>query len=65
LAQIFRHQFILRGEVTVERHFVGAGRFGNRVDANRPDSMAVKEVVGGSEDARPGRNSYVFIGRYG
>jgi hypothetical protein len=61
LAQIFRDQFVLRGEVPVERHFIGAGRFGDRLHADRPDSVPVKELARGCKDARMGRNPAVFI----
>ena len=49
LPQIFRHQFVLRREVAVERHLVGAGRLGDRLDPHRPDAVPVKQVGGGRE----------------
>ena len=61
LAQIFRHQFVLRREMAVERHLVGAGGLGNGVDPHRPDSMAIKQLPGGRQDPRARRNPLVFF----
>jgi len=65
LAQIFGHQFILGSKVTIERHLVGAGRLGDRINAYSPDSMPVKKLLGSPEDAFAGWNSCVFIKCYG
>ncbi len=65
LPQIFRHQFVLGREVAVERHLVGAGRLRDRVDPDRPDSIAVEQLAGDREDALARRNSLGFINGYG
>ena len=44
-------QHILRGEVPIERHLVGAGRLGDRVDADRMDAAAIEQLARGREDA--------------
>jgi hypothetical protein len=45
----------------VERHFVGAGRFGDRIHPNRPDSMPVKELGSGRKYTRTRRNPAVSV----
>ena len=65
LAQILRDQFVLRREVPVERHLIGAGRFSDRIDADCLDSMPVKQLASGRKDARAGRNPAVIIKGYG
>src|SRR6266571_624564 len=65
LPQIFRHQFVLRGEVAIERHLVGAGRLGDRLDPHRPDSMPIEQVAGDREQPRAWRDSFVFAAGYG
>ena len=48
VAQTLNDQVVLRAEVTVERHLVGAGRLGDRIDANASDSVFVEQVPGGA-----------------
>src|SRR5262249_61996922 len=55
-AQVFRNQLVLRGEVPVQGHFVGSSRFGDGLDPNRPDPVAVKQVGRDRENAFPRRN---------
>ncbi len=43
-------------EVAVERHLVGAGRFRDRVHADRANTLPVKQVRRRNEDALAGRN---------
>jgi len=61
LPQIGRHQVVLRTEVTIERHLVGAGRLGDGIDPHSPDSVAVKQIPGDRQDAGARRNSVVFL----
>jgi hypothetical protein len=42
--------------VAIERHLVGAGGLGNRIDTDRANALAVKQVGGGDENALAGRN---------
>ena len=51
LAETRGDQRILRGEVAIERHLVGAGRLGDRVDADGMDAAAIEQLAGGREDA--------------
>jgi len=51
LAETRGDQHILRGEVAIERHLVGAGRFGDRVDADGMDAAAIEQPAGCREDA--------------
>ena len=51
LAETRGDQHILRGEVTVERHLVGPGRLGDRVDAHGMDAATIEQLAGGREDA--------------
>src|SRR5258708_7359390 len=51
LAETGGDQHILRGEMAIERHLVGAGRFGDRVDANGMDAAAIEQLAGCREDA--------------
>ena len=37
-------QHILRGEVTIERHFIGAGGFGDCVDADGMDTATIEQL---------------------
>jgi hypothetical protein len=60
LAQVLGHEFVLGGEVAIERHLVGAGRFRDGVDPHRPNPISVEQVAGGRQDPRTGRNSIVF-----
>ena len=65
LPQVFRHQFVLGREMAVERHLVGAGGLGDRLDPDRPDSMPIEKIAGGREDPLARRNSIVFFMGYG
>ena len=40
VVEIFEDQFVLRFEMTVERHLVGAGRLGDRLDADAANAVA-------------------------
>jgi hypothetical protein len=59
--QIFRNQLVLGREVPIERHLVGAGGLGDRVDPDSPDSMPVEQIPGDRENAFAWRNSLVFF----
>jgi len=37
--------------VAIERHLVGAGRLGDRVDADGMDAVAIEQLAGGREEA--------------
>jgi hypothetical protein len=56
LPQVFGNQLVLRVEVAIERHLVGAGGLGDRLHADRPDAEPVKQVRRGVEDALARRN---------
>src|SRR5580693_4785792 len=45
IIQIFENQFVLRAEVTIERHLVGASSFGDGLDADPADAAAVEKVL--------------------
>jgi hypothetical protein len=47
------NQIILRAEVAVERHLVGAGCLRDRVNADPPDPVLTEEVTGRTDDAFP------------
>ena len=64
-AQILSHQHILRGEVAVERHLVRAGRFSDRVDADRTNTVAVEEIARRGENALARRHGQGLSGRMG
>jgi len=51
LAQARRDQHILRGEVPIQRHLVGARRLGNRLDAHGMDAAAIEQLTRGRQDA--------------
>ncbi len=51
LAETRSDERILRGEVAIERHLVGAGRLGDRVDADGMDAAAIEQLASGREDA--------------
>src|SRR5258705_8232343 len=55
-AQIFRHQQVLRLEVTVEGHLIGLRGGGDFIDADGADSLCVEEVARRFEDAFARRN---------
>jgi len=61
VAQTLNDQVVFRPEVTVERHLVGAGRLGDRIDANASDSVFMEQVPGGAGNpiarARPTRDA--------
>src|SRR3546814_17117072 len=50
-AQAFGDQFILRHEAAIETHLVGAGPAGDRVDADRPDALAIEQLARSPEAA--------------
>jgi hypothetical protein len=52
LAETRSDQHILRGEVAIERHLVGAGRLGDRVDADGMDAAAIEQFAGGLPPCR-------------
>src|SRR5271155_1642976 len=45
------YQHILRGEVTIERHLVGAGRLGDSVNTDGMDTATMEQLAGGGENA--------------
>jgi hypothetical protein len=47
------NQIILRAEVAVKRHLVGAGRLRDRVNADPPDPVLTEEITGRTDDAFP------------
>ncbi len=47
----------------VERHLVGAGRRGDRVDAHGVDTLAIEQIPGDREDAFSGRPVRRRLGR--
>jgi len=51
LAKTGGDQHILLGEMAIERHLVGAGRFGDRIDADGMDAAAIEQLAGCREDA--------------
>ena len=56
-------QHVLRGEVAIERHLVGACRLRDRVDADGMDATAIEQFAGGREDPRTrGRADALSIG---
>src|SRR5262249_56741195 len=57
-AQVSRTQLVLGGEVPVEGHFVGSRRFGDGLDPNCPNPVAVKQVGRDRENAVPRRDSF-------
>src|SRR5437588_443859 len=62
LAEIFGQQFVLGGEMPVERHLVGAGGFRNRIDADGADAMPVEELGCRREQALA-RGNFVAFGK--
>ena len=63
-AQVVRHQFVLRGEVAIERHLVGAGRLCNGVHPHGADPIPIEQLARDREDARSGGNFLEFFGTY-
>ena len=53
-AQIGDDQIVLGIEVTVERHLVGAGCFGNGVDTDTADAVAVEQIACSGKNAFAG-----------
>jgi hypothetical protein len=47
--------------VAVERHLIGAGRFGDRFDPDSPDSMAIKEIGRSRQNALPRWDSIILF----
>jgi hypothetical protein len=54
VTQTFGYQFVLRTEVTIERHFVGACSLRDRIDADAPDAVFAKEIARGADNAFAG-----------
>jgi hypothetical protein len=53
VAQAGHHQFVLRAEVAVHRHFVRPGRLGDRIDANAAEPVATEQLAGSADNAVP------------
>ena len=51
LAETCGDQRVLRGEVAIESHLVGAGRLGDRVHPNDMDASAIEQLASSREDA--------------
>jgi hypothetical protein len=60
-AQIFGDQFILGGEVPVERHLIGAGGLGDCLDPHGADSMPVEQVGRRCDDPVARRQLCFFV----
>ncbi|HVU87671.1 MAG TPA: hypothetical protein VHD36_10145 [Pirellulales bacterium] len=58
--EAFGHQLVLGGKMPVERHLVRVGRFGDRVDADSPDTVTVEQLRSRRQQPRAGRNSIAF-----
>src|SRR5208282_4248037 len=56
-AQILANEIVLRPEVTVERHLVGAGGFSNRLDPHSPDAVTMKEILRARDDTLAGSST--------
>ena len=54
-AQILANEIVLRPEVAVERHLVGARGLGDRLDPDSPDAVAMKKILGARHDTLAGR----------
>ena len=50
-------QVVLRSEVAIQRHLVGIGGLGNRVDTNALDALLAKQLDGAGHDAGARRHS--------
>ena len=51
VVQVFENQVVLRAEVTIEGHFVGACGLGDGVDADPANAMTMEQILRGSDDA--------------
>ena len=60
LPQIGRHQIVLRAEMAIQRHLVGAGGLGDGVDTHSPDPVPVKQILRYRQNPGARRNSVVF-----
>jgi hypothetical protein len=60
-AEVFRYKLVLRLKMPVERHLVRAGRLGDRFDPHSPDSMAIKEIGRGRQNALARRDSIILF----
>ena len=49
--EIFENEIVLRAEVAIERHLVGARRLGDGFDADAANAMTVEEVLSAVDDA--------------
>src|SRR5215469_16972118 len=56
LLQAGDDKIVFRSKMPIERHLVGAGGFGDCVDADAADAVLVEEIAGCGDDAfvRPG-----------
>ncbi len=54
VVQILENQFVLRAEVAIERHLIGARRFSYGFDPNSADAMAVEQVLRARNQSLPG-----------
>jgi hypothetical protein len=50
IAQTLNDEIVLRTEVTVKGHLVGARRFGDRIDADAANPMFMEKIPGGPHD---------------
>ena len=54
LAEIGGNQLVLRGEVAIERHLVGAGGIRQRLDAHAVDAIAIEKLARRAQNALAG-----------
>jgi hypothetical protein len=64
-AQIFGHELVLGGEMAIQGHLVGAGRFRDGFDAHGTNPVLVKELAGGRQYALARRFLCCFFSTYG
>ena len=62
VVEIFEDEVVLRAEVAIERHLVGVRRFGDRLDPDAADAVAMKEVERAGDDALARRCSALVLG---
>jgi hypothetical protein len=53
VTQARNNQIILRAEVAIERHLVGASRLSDRVNPDSPDPVLTEQITGRTDDAFP------------
>jgi hypothetical protein len=62
-AKIGDDKLVLRFEMPIQRHLVGAGGLGNRIDADAAKSMAMEQIARCGENPRAGRRDHrKFVG---